>query len=249
MFDIMRLELSPDEGDTGDSIDIDVSDLGSDDKGDEDTGGDEKANLITVDGKEYSETEIKDGMLRQSDYTTKMTGISDQRKQLDDQLQGVTILKDIVDRMESDPDGALADFNTIISDFKRKGGGDGTGTTDVKTRNALNSIQEELEDMRLERTIGRLKDGDKTFAENEHDILDYAHRNGIVDVGIAYNAWRGENFDKLSKPDKKGAAAKKADATIEGAKGGAGKSEAGKFKVNEGESMSSAFDRYRKNVS
>lgn len=149
---------------------------------------------VTVDGQEIDVpfNELKDGYLRQSDYTRKTQEVAEQRHTIEQYQQ-------LVQALETDPQRTLDALKEVY------GANDAPDTPD-NDYDLDDPVQREIAELKqwkqaqedrqlfntIEQEIGKLQQTYDDF--NPDEILNYASQNQIMNLDAAYRAWK---YDQL----------------------------------------------------
>ncbi len=200
-------------------------------------GGDPEPVKFTVDGKEYSEAEViamRDGQMRQADYTTKTTAVAEKEKELDKALAGVKVFDGLLKTMQTDPDAAKREFDLIVGHAGRNRPAEG-GENDEKFK----ALEEEIADFRLDQQLAALR-ANEDFAKNEGEILEMAEKRKIGNVEHAFEMFKGIHPEKFAVDP----VTRKRVVVTEGAKGAAGGKGGKGFKFDSSADTAAEFKKY-----
>lgn len=136
--------------------------------------------FIEVDGQKVSVEELKNGYLRQSDYTKKTQALAREQSQLD-------IAKKYYDAIQTNPE--LAEEMSKQFNLPHM-------TPEQAKIQELNAT---LEDLRLEKEITSLSAKYEDF--NEREVLEYAFKNKMENLEDAYHIIKGRSASKETPVD------------------------------------------------
>ncbi len=188
---------------------------------------------ITIDGKEYTEDELKSNMMFQSDYTRKTKELADDRRKFDEERARLNKpdKDDDTDKDKGKPD-KLADKVTDLE-------------FEIRMDKELSAIERDNTD------VMSMRKGD-VFTEFEEEIKAISQEEGLMPKA-AFDVFIARNLDRIkSTADKKAAdAAKKGgadaqrrrDADTDHSSRRGGDPPKDEFKIIPGESLNSSFKR------
>ena len=139
----------------------------------------DKPIVVEVNGKELTIDELKNGYLRQADYTKKTTNISKQKKELADAVE-------LYEMIQKNPE--------LREQIKASGGDVKVLEKATAEHRRIASLESEMASIKLDSMITDLKNRYPDFDETK--VINEAAKRGISDLEFIYKATRDEKVDK-----------------------------------------------------
>lgn len=149
----------------------------------------EAPSTFNVDGKEYTPEQIRQFESAYNNYNSTMQSYKEMEAKSKEAIELYDYLKSNQELSQK-----LYEFEQELqngnSDLKEK--------LPSKEKEDIRNLRLELQTMKIEQQMNMIKSNDPNI--NEAEVYDLAIKNNL-DLDMAYNVWRGQNFDKYMKQE------------------------------------------------